>query len=50
MVNSEALLTAKGSQGNTVAHLVADSGNTEVFKVYNIYFVTVIRVEHPWSI
>ena len=31
--NAEALLTAKDSQRNTVAHLVAASGNTEVFEV-----------------
>ena len=30
----EALLNAKDSQGNTIAHLVAASGNTEVFEVY----------------
>ena len=29
----EELLTAKDSQGNTIAHLVAASGNTEVFEV-----------------
>ena len=31
--NPEALLTAKDSQGNTIAHLVVASGNTEVFEV-----------------
>ena len=29
----EALLTVKDSKGNTVAHLVTSSGNTEVFEV-----------------
>ena len=29
----EALLTVKDSQGNTITHLVASSGNTEVFEV-----------------
>ena len=31
--NPEALLTVKDSQGNTITHLVAASGNTEVFEV-----------------
>ena len=29
----EALLTVKDSQGNTITHLAAASGNTEVFEV-----------------
>ena len=29
----KALLAAKDSQGNTIAHLAAASGNTEVFEV-----------------
>ena len=35
-------LLAPDSQGNTIAHLVAASGNTEVFEVYNTHFATVI--------
>ena len=31
----EVLLAARDSQGNTIAHLVAASGNTEVFEVYS---------------
>ena len=31
--NPEELLTAEDSQGNTIAHMVAASGNTEVFEV-----------------
>ena len=31
--NPRALLTAEDSQGNTIAHMVAASGNTEVFEV-----------------
>ena len=38
--NPEALLKAKDSQGNTIAHLVAASGKTEVFQVKYLYFVT----------
>ena len=33
------LLTLKDSQGNTIAHLVAASGNTEVFEVYYVQLV-----------
>ena len=32
--NPKSLLTTRDSQGNTVAHLVAASGNAEVFKVW----------------
>ena len=39
------LLTAKDSQGNTIAHMVAASENTEVFKV--LCFGTVIKIAHP---
>ena len=38
--NADALLTAEDFQGNTIAHLVAASGNTEVFEV--ICFTTVM--------
>ena len=34
--NPKALLAAKDSQGNTIAHLVAASGNTEVFEVKHL--------------
>ena len=34
-----ALLTARDSQGNTIAHLVAASGNTEVFKVQYLQYI-----------
>ena len=35
--NPKALLTAKDSQGNTLAHLAAVSGNTEVFQVKHLW-------------
>ena len=35
--NPKALLAAKDSQGNTIAHLVAASGNTEVFEVKHLW-------------
>ena len=35
-------LLAPDSEGNTIAHLVAASGNAEVFEVYNTHFATVI--------
>ena len=41
--NPEELLTANDYQGNTIAHLVTASGNTEVFEVF-VYLVTVINV------
>ena len=31
------MLAAKDSQGNTIAHLVAASGNTEVFEVKHLW-------------
>ena len=33
------LLTTKDSRENTIAHLVAASGNTEVFEVYYVQLV-----------
>ena len=38
------LFTTKDSQENTIAHVVAASENTEVFKV--LCFATMIKVEH----
>ena len=46
----KALLTAKDSQGNTIAHLVAASGNTEVFEVYSTSGVEVTCcVKHVYN-
>ena len=33
------MLAEKDSQGNTIAHLVAASGNTEVFKVQYLQYI-----------
>lgn len=36
------MLAAEDSQGNTIAHLVATSGNTEVFEVHIQYMCNVM--------